>query len=273
LLPIIKRTSLREHYLLGLAGLLIIVSIAGCNTRIQGCLDVNAENFNLNAEQDCDGCCAYPTLSLSLTQKWGDRNFASSDTLFDIDGDPYKIYSLKYFLSDWIWEDGQGIQYHVDSATVVCDDAELKYSPDNPAISIDQFNFTLGMFRTSPVIESLRFNLGISQDFSCLDAENPEAPLDLTDQSPLWNPQTASLETMRLIVQRDTSVESFDTIFISDEALTTLTYPFEFTPGSDAQFKLTVDYSLWFKDVNTDSLASFRQSIISNFAGSITLTQ
>ena len=78
---------------------------------------------------------------------------------------------------------------------------------------------------------------------------------------------------MRLIIQPDTAVESFDTIFISDELITTLAYPFEFTPGEDSQFKLTVDYSLWFKDVNTADTASFRHSIITNFAGSILPTQ
>lgn len=273
MLPITKRTSLRDKGLHVLSGFLILISITGCNTRIQGCLDINAENFNLNAEQSCDGCCTYPSLSLSLTQKWGDRNFANTDTLYDMNGQPYKINSLVYFLSDWTWEDDQDNQFHVDSITVTCNDGNLTYSPDNLPIDLEQFTYTLGMIRQAPIIDSLRFIMGLTQDFSCLDSENPGTPLELSDQSPLWNSQTASLETMRLIIQRDTSVASFDTIFISDEFITTLAYPFEFIPGEDSQFMLTVDYSLWFQDVNTADLASFRQSIISNFTGSISQTQ
>lgn len=272
MLPNTKKASLLENSLLVLTGLLILISIAGCNTRIQGCLDINAENFNLNAEQSCDGCCTYPTVSLSLTQQWGDRNFATTDTLYDINGHPYKITGLVYFLSDWIWEDGQGIQYNVDNVTVSCADGDLTYFPDNLPIGTEQFNYPLGNIRNSPVIDSLSFFLGLKQDFSCLDSEIPGTPLELTDQSPLWNPQTSSLETVRLIVQLDTAVESFDTIFISDEMRSTLSYPFEFVPGLDAKFTLTVDYSLWFKDVNTADPATFRQSIISNFAGSISPT-
>lgn len=271
--PNTKRTSLHDCCLHAITGFLILISISGCNTRIQGCLDVNADNFNLNAEQTCDGCCTYPSVSLSLTQKWGDRNFANTDTLYDINGQPYKITSLVYFLSDWIWEDGQGILYHVDSDTVTCEVGDLKYSPDVLPIGTEQFIYPLGNFRKSPVIDSLHFIMGLTQDFSCLDSEIPGTPPELTDQSPLWNSQSASLETMRLIFQPDTAVESFDTIFISDEVILTLAYPFEFIPGKDSQFMLTVDYSLWFKDVNIADTASFRQSIISNFAGSITRTQ
>jgi len=268
-----KRTSLREYFLHVVTGFLILISSAGCNTRIQGCLDVNAENFNLNAEQSCDGCCTYPSLALSLTQKWGDRNFALTDTLFDINGQPYRISGLVYFLSDWTWLDGQGIQYHVDSVNVTCDDGDLTYSPDNLLVDPEHFNYTMGMIRKAPVIDSLRFIIGLSQDFSCLNAENIGTPPELTDQSPLWNPRSGSLESIRLIIQNDIAVESFDTIFISDEAITTLAYPFDFTPGEDSQFELTVDYSLWFKDVNTADTTSFRHSIITNFAGSILPTQ
>lgn len=273
MLLITKKISLPDYSLHVLAAIIMLLSLNGCNTRIQGCLDVNADNFNLNAEQSCDGCCTYPSVSLSLTQKWGDRNFASTDTLYDINGQPYKITSLVYFLSDWIWEDGQGILYHVDSVTVTCDDGDLTYSPDNLPIGTEQFNYTLGSVRKSPVIDSLHFNIGLTQDFSCLDSEIPGTPLDLTDQSPLWNYQSGSLETMRLIIQRDTAVETFDTVFISDKIVTALAYPFEFIPGKDSKFMLTVDYHLWFQDVNTTDLGSFRQSIISNFAGSITRTQ
>jgi len=268
-----KRTSLRDYLLHAITGFLLLTSLTGCNTRIQGCLDVNAENFNLNAEQSCDGCCTYPSLALSLTQKWGDRNFALTDTLFDINGQPYRIRGLVYFLSEWTWVDGQGVRYHVDSVNVTCLDGDLTYSPDNLLVDTEHFNYPMGLIRQAPVMDSLRFVFGLNQDFSCLDADITGTPPELTDQSPLWNPLSGTLETMRLIVQTDTAVESFDTIFISDEAISTLAYPFEFIPGEDSQFKLTVDYSLWFKDVNTADTASFRHSIITNFATSILPTQ
>ncbi len=273
MLPNTKRTSPPDYYLQVLTGILISISAIGCNTRIQGCLDVNAENFNLNAEQSCDGCCSYPSLALSMTQKWGDRNFANTDTLYDMNAQPYKINSLVYFLSDWTWEDDQGTVFHVDSVTVTCVNGDLTYSPDNVAVDIEQFNYTLGTIRQSPVIDSLRFTAGLTQDFSCLDSESPGTPLVLSEQSPLWNAQSGSLETMRLIVQRNITVESFDTIFISDEVVSTLAYPFEFIPGEDSQFMLTVDYFLWFQDVNVADPTSFRHSIITNFAGSISRTQ
>jgi hypothetical protein len=271
--PITKRTSLRNFCLHVSAGLLVLLSNTGCNTRIQGCLDVNADNFNLNAEQSCNDCCTYPSVALSLTQKWGERNYANTDTLYDINGHAYRINSLEYFLSEWSWVDDKGIRYHVDSVNVSCDDGDLTYSPDNLLIDAEQFNYTMGEIRQAPSIDSLRFVFGLNQDFSCLDAAYTGTPPELTDQSPLWNSQSGSLESMRLIIQQDIAVESYDTIFISDKAISTLAYPFDFTPGEDSQFMLTVDYSIWFQDVNSANPASFRTSLISNFGGGISRTQ
>ncbi len=268
-----KRTSLPDYCLYVLAGFCMLLSINGCNTRIQGCLDANADNFNLNAEQSCDDCCTYPSISLSLTQLWGDRNFTITDTLYDMNGHSYRIRGLDYFLSSWTWEDAAHNSFHVDSVTVICDDGNLTYAPDILAINAERFNYILGTIRQAPFIDSIRFTTGLTQDISCLDAANPETPIELTDQSPLWNSTSGSLETMRLIIQYDIAVETFDTIYIIDEVVSALVYPFDFIPGEDSQFMLTVDYSLWFQDVNTADPASFRQSIISNFAGSISRTQ
>lgn len=267
-----KRTSLPDYCLSVLAGIFILLSINGCNTRIQGCLDVNADNFNLNAEQSCDDCCTYPSMSLSLTQLWGDRNFTITDTLYDVNDKSYRIIGLDYFLSAWTWEDAAHNSFHVDSVTVICDNGNLTYAPDILAINAERFNYTLGTIRQAPLIDSIHFTTGLTQDISCLYTENTEVPVELTDQSPLWNAQSGSLETMRLIIQYDIAVETFDTIYISDQEVTALAYSFDFIPGEDSQFKLTVDYSLWFKDVNTENPASFRQSIITNFAGSIIRT-
>ena len=270
--PSIKKIFLPEYFLYLGFGILFWFSTVGCNTRIQGCLDVNANNFDLNAELSCDGCCTYPSSLLSLTQKWNDRNFASTDTLYDLHGQPYKLRDLKYFLSAWNWKDSNGSLYTVDSVNAICDDDQFTYAPDNLMIDINQFIYTMGTIRQSPNIDSLYFLIGIAQDFSCLDTEDPETPSELTNQSPLWNPQTEALETMRIVVQRDLNTENFDTVFIANTAQIQLPYSYQMVAGENTSFTLTVNYAQWFQDVDISDPNTFAMSLIANFAGSISRT-
>ena len=44
---------------------------AGCYEPIEGCLDVRATNFDLNADRSCpDNCCEYPELRLKLLHRY-----------------------------------------------------------------------------------------------------------------------------------------------------------------------------------------------------------
>jgi hypothetical protein len=272
LLLIIRKISLPEQLLWLLSWCIVLLSIPACNTRIEGCLDANAENFDLNAERDCDGCCTFPSMELALTQRWGDRNYTNEDTLYDIHGQPYKIQDLKYFFSTWGWKDSAGNLYTVDSVNGVCDENIFTYSPDNLIIDSRQFIYTLGSIRQFPVIDSVMFTLGLTEDYSCLDAENPGTPSGLTDQSPLWNKESSSLETMRLIVQKDLDAEIFDTLFINDRIDFQMLYDLQMERGHDTQLMLTVDYALWFKDVDIMDLSTFQSSIGIHFASGISRT-
>jgi hypothetical protein len=269
---IIRKISLPEHFIWVAAALLIVFTGYGCNTKIEGCLEANAENFDLNAERPCSGCCTYPSMNLSLSQKWNDRNFTNADTLYDVHSQPYKIIDLKYFLSSWVWLDSEGGHYTVDSVEAGCNESTISFTTDNLIMDTKQFVYTLGSIRKSPAVDSLHFTLGLYQDFSCLDENDTDTPSSLTDQSPLWNPSTATLETIRLIVQRDLENEVNDTLYIHTLQDVRLGYTLQMKPGIDVQLNLSVNYAQWFQDADRSDLSSFSSSITTNFANSIVRT-
>lgn len=269
---IIRKISLPEQFVWIVAASLFVFTGTGCNTKIEGCLEANAENFDLNAERPCSGCCTYPSMNLSLTQKWNDRNFTNSDTLYDIHSNPYKILDLKYYLSSWAWLDTEGVYYTVDSVEAGCNDAMLRFTTDNLIIDSKQFVYTIGTIRRSPLMDSLRFTLGLHQDFSCLDTSDPDTPASLTDQSPLWSGESSSLETLRIIVQRQLDQGATDTLYINTRLDVRLGYLLQLRPGTDAQINLTVNYAQWFLGADVSDLTSFSNSIIANFEGSIIRT-
>lgn len=246
-----------------------LISFCGCNTRIEGCLDVNAENFDFDAERSCDGCCTYPALNLTLTQKWGERNFANSDTLLDLSGQPYQIEDLRYFLSAWNWENSEGERFTVDSLEAPCGDTMLRYRTDNLTIDTRKFVYTLGTRRESPTMTSLNCSLGLLKDYSCFDSTVPGTPTDLTDQSPLWNPVSGKLEAVRLIIRTELDSPTLDTIFMDISSSVTMLYDLQLITGTDAQLFLTVDYGKWFEEVDINNLNSFQMSVLQHFSESL----
>lgn len=254
-----------------LFGLIIMMGIlyASCNTRIEGCLESNAENFDLNAELACDGCCTYPSMGLTLTQRWGDENFSNADTLADMHGQPYKIEDLRYFLTTWSWTNDAGERFTVDSVENECNNIAFRYTPDNVIIDTRKFAYTFGTIREHPVTDAVYFSLGLTRDFSCLDDEDPTVPPELTENSPLWNPATSSLETMRLIIRRDLDTTTLDTIFMDVSSNRALGYELVIEKGFDTQFLLTIDYARLFTEVDIQDLGSFEMSVISHFNESI----
>jgi hypothetical protein len=265
----IKRIKRPDPVIKIVVFILLVLTWAGCNTRIEGCLEANAENFDLNAERPCDGCCTYPSMSLSLTQKWNGDNFSNADTLMDANGQPFKIIDLKYFLSSWVWSNSEGALFTVDSVDAGCDESTLRFTTDNTVIDTRQFVYTLGTIRQSPLMDAVHFTFGLKQDFSCLDATDPNTPSSLTDQSPLWNEQSSTLETLRLIIQRSLDNETVDTVYINSLMDVRLDYALQLAPGIDTQLDLTVNYAQWFIDADVTDLSSFGTSINTNFAGSI----
>ncbi len=244
----------------------------GCTTREAGCLDPNASNFDLSAEKACSSCCTYPVMTVSLSQKWGSRNFNVTDTLYDAQQKPYLIQDLKYFLSSWSWQDAQRNLYTVDSAELLCGDALIRYSPDILIVDSKQFQYTLGTIRLFPSIDSIFMTGGLGQDLGCLDPAASTTPPSLGLNSPLRDAGTGNLNAIRLVLKRNPQVETLDTLYIQVQEPFAVAYPFAFTRGMNAVVSLTVDYLAWFSAVDADQLSSFETSVRAGLQGSIFAT-
>jgi len=245
----------------------------GCNTRIQGCLDPNATNFDLTAEKACDDCCTFPTVSITLSQKWGDNNFSTDNTFFDIHSQPYKIIDLQYFLSSFAWESSFNEVYTVDSSTANCPGEMFNYTNDINVIRPTSFVYTLGSSRMPTEIDSLGFHVGLVEDFSCLDDSLSSTPDILTSSSPLWDPATGTLSTIRLIVNRLPSDTIVDTLFLDVHQAEKIAYRGVMKQGENFSFLLTVNYVSWFSTVDVNDLNSFSTSIATGLPGSIRKTE
>jgi hypothetical protein len=241
--------------------------------RDEGCLDVYATDFDLSADKPCGGCCTYPTLTYVLTQKWDDINFVINDTFFDKNLKPFIIKDIRYFLSSWIWQNNSGEIYSADSLEASCGVSSIVYPADVHVVSPQQFTYFIDTVRITPHIDSIQFQFGLSKDYSCLDKDDTQIPSSLTSNSLLWNDDDSLLHDIRLIVNLNPADTLLDTLFLDITHPFTLPYAYDFEKGKNHEFRLTVNYALWFKEVNIFDPESWRMSIEQGLEGSFYKTE
>ena len=141
------------------------------------------------------------------------------------------------------------------------------------AIRPTQFVYPLGTFRIATEIDSLGFLAGLAQDFSCLEDTLSSTPDILTPSSPLWNPLTGTLSTIRLIVNRSLPDSLLDTVFIDLHQVERIAYSAVMDRGTNFSFTVTVNYAPWFSTVDLGDLNSFSTSIANGLPGSFRKTE
>lgn len=92
---------LNRYALLG--GVLVgftVLSLGSCDTRIEGCTNVNASNFNLNADTPCSNCCTQPQATTSFICKTDANTFSTNDIFKDVNNTSYKVKNFNLYINN-----------------------------------------------------------------------------------------------------------------------------------------------------------------------------
>jgi len=68
-----------------------ILILSSCYEPIEGCLDPFSSNFRLDADNDCEHCCTYPSVNLNLFHMWDSINLNQVNALDTITSDTVKL--------------------------------------------------------------------------------------------------------------------------------------------------------------------------------------
>ena len=81
--------------------LALLLLTASCYEDRLGCLDPNAVNYDLRADEACpDDCCEFPEVRLVVTRLWNEESLVLTDTLTDGAGNPFRLLRLRFYLGD-----------------------------------------------------------------------------------------------------------------------------------------------------------------------------
>lgn len=271
--------------------LFLTAGLSGCYEPIEGCLDAQASNFDFEADKPCNGCCEYPSLRVDFQHKYikGERidNLVFSDSVYyDINGHPFKLDGIRFYLS--------GLRLVRSGGSEAGVEEELKLgiwteTLDTVQVAVED-NFTLvdagvfgvkevGTIRTAGKFNRLRFTIGLDETVNraVIDAfpsEQQNHPLAREDM--YWDFDRGYIFN-RIEMLRDTTTGIEATVLEIGTAqnLVDVELPidFEALEGFDIRVTLRIDYGLWFRDIDVkaDSETTLIQKIVANVAESFSL--
>lgn len=249
----------------------MVLFFQSCYENIEGCLDVNATNFNVTADRECEDCCEYPLLRLAVQHLYTAK-VLEEDTLvrFNLD-EPYTLDSidffsltdLRYYISDvkLVRPNGDtiGVEDRLEFVSIIgIDDTTYQETEDNFAL-IDRSNITprsLGTIRENGTFVGIQFNFGLSSFDQKVSPEFFESshPLALGDSS-MYDLTEESYLITRFDLARDTlSVENDTTTIeiLANDFLerVELDFDFQVDVGFNTTIALQVDYRRWFDGID-----------------------
>ena len=264
-----------------------------CQEKIQGCLDPNATNFDVTADEGCvktstsSGCpCRYPNLVLGADFKVAGKTKKGADTLYNWNGNypltntanqTYFFKTMALYISDiqLIRANGEVITT-IDSLVIpikksAVDTPNVKVRKDFTLLNSNNFNYNIGAFSQNGVFTKIKFKFGLQNPVNQVSTLNKrKIPNDnILNIDSLYLKNTFEHFTGAINYQADTSKVGKIAFFKFQKTMDMeLSLPTNavFSKGYDVRIRLLIDFSQWFSDVDfqKDTPAQIQQKVLVN---------
>jgi hypothetical protein len=152
---------------------LLLILTSGCYEPVEGCLDVDAKNYNVTADNECPSCCELPEVKISITFRYLGESFNLGDTL-PLGENEVIIEDFHIFLSDLELEDDMGnLIYLEDSLMINPSNQESFFIKDNfRYFDRARFSADLSGKRYVGKVGKLNLKLGIPESINKYDIDS-----------------------------------------------------------------------------------------------------
>ena len=261
-----------------------------CYEPQEGCLNINAENFNIEADEACEDCCELPDLTVAILHR---RSFADTTENFRLNtsynapansDQVFQVSNLHFYLSDFqlITDDGNSVS-SIDTTEAdwvdMNGDTMTTFVESNIAYINRSTNSerNMGSFSPKGVYEKIAFNFGLEgQNTGVVPASISGAhPLRIQNDSLNWN-ATDGYSFCRIELVKDTSnLDSISIINITQPEVKNIELAgnFELESGFDTRITLRINYFDWFStvDFRNDSDLTIKEKVLANISGSFSI--
>lgn len=230
-----------------------------CEKRVEGCRDLRATNFNARAESDCEDCCNYPNLSISIGYRVFDSLFSTAKNYPLGNGDSLRILEQGFFLSDFALETPSGI-YQAGSLVSARSRSGvlLSFNDDHLLCQLPSAQRSIDLWlgpEYSETPKSLSFTFGLEAPKSEVNAllMTSGNPLSQTQGNP-WYDSLSGYTQQRWIIKRWPQADTLRLSQIGAASTFKITLPWPQTkkifPGETLNVVLKVDLGDWVTGVD-----------------------
>lgn len=275
---------------LSLIALLFALLVSACYERTEGCLDVRATNYNVRADDPCEDCCTFPTLSISVLHRIAAEGNPDSLVTFNINrplalsnhpDELFQFTRIQLYLSN--------IEFlHQGRVFAITDTIRLWLAQGGgfqPADLTNDFqriepsfsSATLGSLEYVGPVDLIRFTIGLAQPIAQLDQTRipNNHPLAIAADSVNYEPDFG-LVSAQVALLRDT-VPGADSLGIRSFQPVTLGVPVEFDiePGFNVrlQFRALYHELLQGANIRNDSPQQLQSILEQNLSKFIELVE
>jgi hypothetical protein len=280
----------RSKNKLSAIALMFVLLASACYERTEGCLDLRATNYNVRADDPCEDCCTFPTLSISVLHRIAAADNPDSLITFNINrlwalaahpDDLFQFTRVQFYLSN--------IEFlFQDQVFAVTDTIRLWLSQGGgfqPADLVNDFqriepsfsSATLGSLEYVGPVDLIRFTIGLAEPVAKLDQTRipNNHPLAIAADSVNFQPGFG-LVSAQVALLRDT-VPGADSLGLRSFQPITLGVPVEFDiePGFNVrlQFRALYHELLQGADIRNDSPQQLQSILEQNLSKFIELVE
>lgn len=254
----------------------------GCYEPEEGCLDIDAVNYNVAADDPCASCCTFPSLTFSMqhvVRSEADTVTAQYGVFYPLEStavtsDSFMLDRLRFFISNvnLIKEDGTIVD--------VEETLDLEFADGTGQTVVDNFakgtpepssSRTIGTIKTEGIFTQIQLTIGLEEFLLGKEIVSTLAsshPLNTTNDTINYEAGIGIIP-LRMIVRQDTLLasDSLDLQIFTPESITlTLEEPLVVERGFDMRLTMKTDYRNWFREVDlaNDTKEVIEQKISAN---------
>jgi len=242
-----------------------------CYEPIEGCLDINSENYEVSADRACDSCCVFPDFKLNIDQVFNAEDFSLGDTLINDIGVTFKITDYLMIFSSFSLTSVDNIFTVIDSTRVPCNSSVDNYEV-NDLVSIRSSTslLTVGKWMQAGAINNISFLLGLNDCYHDAGLSGVEEESRIASVDTLYQP-SEGFKTLILEINDTLRYE-----FIGDSESIGISKPIiaSNAPGNTLVFGMKIDFGVWLATFDpNDSVEATKTKLMQSLERAITFTE
>lgn len=225
--------------------------LSSCFRHQEGCIDPESTNYDITADNECEDCCEYPDLELSVFHENMDTTFRLEDTIVNDLGQKISLVDFVYLLSEFEITTVDSIYGVSDSISLNVDTESILVKDDVIRVNRDVFTFDLGTIIFDGTTQTLSFKVGLTD---VLNENRFTTAVDdhaLTkDPDSLFQSDSGTYVFQRLKVAQGQDL--MDTVIYDISTSVDVSFPLEIISerGTDKKMIIEAQYNVWFDEVD-----------------------